>query len=448
MSITITVNQTEASPGNGVLLRIRQFTRHSPALGGATASANGAYETSITTTVAGSQVVGAVVNEASATAFTADAQSTFYDNFSDATNARQYGTLHGTSVTGTPGATNFGATNVAGAGGIALYEILAGPSALVENGLSLGAFTATGAHSVTSSAFSPQSGSLLVALVALNGSAANANVVTVTDSSGLVWTQQASHVNAAGGYAGVWTAQVPPVIANLIRQPSFSPRWLPQASFKRGRRIEPGWPQGNQGVQFPLWTREPGYSPRWAPQARYSRGRFFPPGWGQANQGAPWPSVTRQPGPSPKWLPHAIRMRGRRSEPGWGQANKGQAWPSVTSQPSWHPRWIPFTRLVHGRLFQPGWGQASQGVQFPLWHRQPEYSPKWAPHVLRIRTRRAEPGWGQGNQGTPFPLALRQPGWKPRWAPHVLRMRGRRSEPGWPQGATGTSLSQGIRSPG
>lgn len=280
--------------------------------------------------------------------------------------------------------------------------------------------------------------------------------------------------------------------------PSYSPKWLPQVSYRRGRIFEPAWPQGNQGAQFPLWTRQRGYSPKWAPlvrqvkrqaaffgnpvlpqaslgvqfplwtrqagrspkwapPGRVTRSRFFGnPVLPQSNQGVPFPLWTRQPGFSPKWAPLVRRAKrqGAFFQPAWPQFGQGVQFPLWTRQAGRSPKWSAQVRGVkrEGRFFAPGWPQAGQGVQFPLWTRQRSgYAPKWLPHVRRAERQTVffQPAWPQANQGTKAPLFLRtQPGYAPRWLPHVSSRRGRIFQPGWGQGNQGVPFPLWTRQAG
>src|SRR5260370_212819 len=129
-----------------------------------------------------------------------------------------------TSPTGTAGATVVGASAPWVGGQTALVEILAAGT-ITEDASSPASASTTAAASVVTASFTPPPGSLLVAIVSADAS--SATVVTVSDSSGLIWTERV-HSLAGGsqtGYAGMWTAQVP-----AIGGP------LPQAGSSQGRR--------------------------------------------------------------------------------------------------------------------------------------------------------------------------------------------------------------------
>jgi hypothetical protein len=236
MAITVTAAQG-GSTGNGILLRVKVLTGQAASPIGANASkantAAAALDTSITTTVTGSYVYGAV-ESAVAGSLTAAAGTTLFDNVNDPTNGEQYGTCRTTSTTGTPGATTVGATTSA-IGDVALLEILAG-TGLTEDASSPAPASTTATTTITSASFTPPAGSLLVAMVASDGGTGTVTV-TVSDSSSLTWTQRANAAGTHTGYAGVWTAPVPPPIiataaaagAGSVTAANFGP-WTAAAS--------------------------------------------------------------------------------------------------------------------------------------------------------------------------------------------------------------------------
>ena len=207
MSITVTATQGGCT-SNGLNLRVMVLTSASLAGTPATGSESGtaAHQASITTTAAGSLVYGAIADANGHTAFTAAASTTLIDNISDATNNCQYGSCKTTAVTGTPGAVTVGASApTTHGGGVALMEVLASGT-ITEDASAPAVATTKTATTITTAAFTPPSGAILVALVASDGNA----VVTMTVSGGsLTWTERIK-ANASGdGYAGVWTATAP-----------------------------------------------------------------------------------------------------------------------------------------------------------------------------------------------------------------------------------------------
>ena len=208
-TVTVTASSGGAGASNGILLRVKVLTGVAAVQNGATAvqssSASAAHQASITTTVTGSQVYGAMVSNTN-TVFTANANTTIADNYGDSTNLEQYGTGRTTSATGTPGALSVGASAPSQGGGCALAEIL--PQGTIYEDPSAPAVAVNEAGtSVTTAGFIPPGGSLLVALVCADG---GAGIETMTVSGGGVTWTEVSHANVSGAnYAGVWVAVAP-----------------------------------------------------------------------------------------------------------------------------------------------------------------------------------------------------------------------------------------------
>lgn len=211
MAITVTAAESVAT-FNGVLIRVKVLigTAAAPIGAIATQSGSGAKQQQITTTQTGSQVYGALL-EVGSTAFTANAQTTLFDNTTDAVNGLTAASCRSTSATGTPGAEVIGASApAAGGGGTSLLEILPSGTITEDASSPAGVYNASGSSAVTAS-FTPPAGALLVAMVAADASAAT--VVTVSDSSGLTWTQRVTTQSAGNSYTGIWTAQIPAAAA-------------------------------------------------------------------------------------------------------------------------------------------------------------------------------------------------------------------------------------------
>lgn len=206
MAITVTATQG-GSTANGILLRVKVLTNIAATQNGATKAASGSGgngDTTITTTTTGSQVYGASVGPNSSA--TPTSGTTIIDNVADATNGEQYVTWRSTSATGTPGAIDLGATNT-GYTGCAMLEVLPNGT-ITEDSSGPAAASTTSTTHVTSASFTPPAGSLLVALVSSDGGA-SATTMTVTDSSGLTWTEKIKGNTAGADYVGVWIAFVP-----------------------------------------------------------------------------------------------------------------------------------------------------------------------------------------------------------------------------------------------
>lgn len=206
MSMTVTATQGGATY-QGMLLRVMVLTGTAATQNGATASATAACSASITTTVSGSRVYGGITNGAT---FTADASTTLIDNFDDTTNTEFYGSFKTTSVTGTPGAVAVGANGGGDPfGDVAALEVL--PSGTITEDASAPAVVTTGtATTLTTAAFTPPAGSLLVALIGSCGDANGSTDTTMTvTGGGLTWTEAAHGASPSSCYAGVWIARMP-----------------------------------------------------------------------------------------------------------------------------------------------------------------------------------------------------------------------------------------------
>jgi hypothetical protein len=207
-SITVTAAES-GTTFNGILVRVKALTGATLTATPATAvfGGTGAQQASITTTQTGSFVYGAL-KTSSTTALTAAAGTTLLDNIVDSANIEILGSCRTTSATGTPGATTVGASAPSVGGQTALLEILPAGT-ITEDASSPASASTTAAVTITTASFTPPPGSLLVAMVSADAS--SATVITVSDSSGLVWTERIKEQAQGGqtGYAGVWTAVVP-----------------------------------------------------------------------------------------------------------------------------------------------------------------------------------------------------------------------------------------------
>jgi hypothetical protein len=203
------------SVANGLLLRVKVLTGASVNQFGGTAGTGSTSpftpSLSLTTTVTGSWVYGALVNGQTSTngsAFTPAAGNSLIDSFTDAPNAEQYGTTRTTAQTGTPGSTTVGASAPTMTGSIAFAEIVPDAGGLAEDPSGPAVATNTGGTSVASASFTPPPGSLLVAMVASDG---GSGVTTMALSGGgLTWTPLIEAHGSQNDYAGIWIARVGP----------------------------------------------------------------------------------------------------------------------------------------------------------------------------------------------------------------------------------------------
>ena len=220
---TVTATATGPASAVGVAMTVKALSGAASALD---IFNNGAYviwyangvsqapETSITPVATGSIVYGAVTQNigiSGGPSFTAASGTTFIQNIPDAVSNVIYGTFRGagTTTSGTP-ATLGGSAPANAYTTAALAEILAAGT-LTETATVSVAGILPGSYPTTSLALNayfasqPASGTLLVALVSANSNwpAANA-VITLSDSLGLTWYEQAAQ--SYPSYSGVWLA--------------------------------------------------------------------------------------------------------------------------------------------------------------------------------------------------------------------------------------------------
>ena len=208
MAITVTATQT-GSTSAGVTLRVMVLTQAATSQTGATAAIASAQSGSITTTQTGSRVYGASVAFTTGT-YTALGNTTSIDTIAD--NGEEDLTFKAAALTGTPGPTTLGYTSATGNGGIAMYEVLTAGT-LTEDASAPAVASTTAATTVTTAAFTPPAGSLLVAM---GVSQSNGSTVQLTVSGGgLQWVQKAAAGTGTNNYSGVWIAQVPATPAGI-----------------------------------------------------------------------------------------------------------------------------------------------------------------------------------------------------------------------------------------
>jgi phage tail-like protein len=202
--MTITAAQT-AGEANGILLRVLVLTQASVAGSPATADQSGgaAHTADITTTVDGSIVYGAVINGDAAALTYETPQCIGLDSVVDATNGVVYGTFY-TEATTDPEATLVGSPASYG-GGMAAFEVLPSGGAITVSATSPAVAVTTSAQSVSTAAFTPPEGSIIIALVASNGEYGDVTDVSVS-GGGLNWTQVVAGDAESNMYAGAWIA--------------------------------------------------------------------------------------------------------------------------------------------------------------------------------------------------------------------------------------------------
>ena len=205
-TLTVTATQGTSSTA-GMLLRVKVLTGAAAAAAqtGGSLVSSAAVNGNITTTVTGSRVYGAITN---AGALAAEPLCTLTDNFVDVPNSEDYASFRTTSATGTPGSTLVGATGTASFPGLAAQEILASGT-ITEDASGPAAVTTSTLTALTSALFAPPPGSLIVVMIACNGTGSGSAETCTVTGGGLTWTQTAHTVAAASLYAGVWIADFP-----------------------------------------------------------------------------------------------------------------------------------------------------------------------------------------------------------------------------------------------
>ena len=203
---TFTVTATEGgSTSVGIAMTVKVVTGQAAAQPGTVAGATSTTPSeAITPAASGSWVYGSVLGLAG-TYTPLAGTSTDQDAHLPGLEMCQCRST-GTSTGGTPETIGYTAT-VNGISAV-LAEIKAAGT-LTEDASSPAPVNAV-ATTVSTAAFTPPAGSLLVAMVASNGGA-GAATMALTDSSGLglTWTEQVKQNGAGNGYAGIWTAAMP-----------------------------------------------------------------------------------------------------------------------------------------------------------------------------------------------------------------------------------------------
>lgn len=138
-SITVTASwATNGSAGGNVVTKVllgAATTQTGAATGGA-GGGNIAPTCTLTPTVVGSHVYGAILDFATNATLTANANSTIIDQFLDSSNGDTWGTYKGAADTTTLTSTTFGATNANSAFNIAALEILPASTAVSQGSVS------------------------------------------------------------------------------------------------------------------------------------------------------------------------------------------------------------------------------------------------------------------------------------------------------------------------
>jgi hypothetical protein len=227
-SITVTAAQGGAGAHAGTILAVKVLTGQAASPIGVAAQA-AALEAAITPGATGSIIYGACADNADDVSLTAASGTTIISQVNGAgiSAAVVRKTATTTGGTGATVGTTSGFPNVPSC---ALLEILSG-TGLVEDSSTPAVASSATATSVTSASFSPPAGAILVALVGAGNSVSGQTTVTVTDSSGLTWTQRSVKDPSGAAHASVWTAELAtpvsvslPALTLALAAPAVTPQ--------------------------------------------------------------------------------------------------------------------------------------------------------------------------------------------------------------------------------
>ena len=218
MSFTVTATESGASANQGVYLQVQVLTgaiETGGATSGGTATTNVASQGSLTPNFSHSLPLFSISADALTGALPAAASNnTYYTNAVDSTDnwAYAFGYYSGTVTAATP--LTYGCGSAAGSdhGNWCAYEIQpSGGSTPAVDGSSPAAVGSPTVQAISTAAFTPPAGSVLVAMVVAGGTGSGAGItMTITDTSGLglVWTQRAVS-SASDNFQPTWVFTAP-----------------------------------------------------------------------------------------------------------------------------------------------------------------------------------------------------------------------------------------------
>ena len=210
MSFTITYTNTSTGAYTGLVLRVLVLDNATLATTPAVTLAKDRQNASITTTTTNSRVYGSTLNYAHGGAFTAEPLCTMLDNVNDTNEDSQYGTFYTTAATGTPGSTLVGAVGTSSGSCSAIEVLPVSGIAPSTNASSPGApYSTVTATTLTTAAFTPPAGKLLIALVVSIGGTVSTTTGAISDTSGLglTWNLWANAIGPP--WTGIYTAVMP-----------------------------------------------------------------------------------------------------------------------------------------------------------------------------------------------------------------------------------------------
>lgn len=204
MALTVTAHEASA---NAFYLRVLVLTSAVEAGGNSATARSGTPQASLTPAGSNSLLVWAVENFTNTTVPTVAANNTALDASAGLNgDAYAHGYYSAAVTSGTPVTVGCSASGTAQ---MAAYEIKAsGASTPTQDASAPALATSHATGSVTTASFTPPAGSVLVAVIACNDSSGTP-ALTVTDTSGLTWTQRVIMNQFNQSIAAVYTATVP-----------------------------------------------------------------------------------------------------------------------------------------------------------------------------------------------------------------------------------------------
>jgi hypothetical protein len=358
MSITVTATQG-GSTNPGIFLRVIVFDNAAlPASPNVVVqSAAAAHQVTLTPAVTGSLAYCAVVNGNDGGAAW-DTGVTGIDWVQDTTNDLAYadGVSTATLTEGTPFTVGSPASYGGGCVGVEVQPSGGTPSSDASSPAPVDSFTAT---TVSTAAFSPPAGALMLAFVAAGGLFGDVTTMSVT--GGPTWTQLGPANAASQFYAGIWYATAPgagvafrsPSVPLLRRRvialfPSQPRRTVPHAPVPnrtssasrtsphnpaRAFLPRPGKIRSSAGVPVTVPPPPAHFYPLHGPHVP-ARKFLVRPGWVNASAGAPVYIAPVPPaGAATPSLPEAIPAPLQITEPGPGQPG-GPGGPGGSASPA------------------------------------------------------------------------------------------------------------------
>ena len=322
----VTATQGGTGTDNGIILTVRVLTGAADTQDGATSTSSTITtpQQAITPIASGSVVYGAVTNASEAVSFTANGSTTFSQNVLYTGDGDTFGTFRSTSTTtaSTPVTVGASAPTGQGAGNIhfAAAEILTSGT-LAEDPSSPAGKNTTTATSVSTAAFTPPPGTLLVAMVSSNGLGSGTLTMTVSDTSGLTWVQAAG---TTYDMASVWLAWVPGVfqpqgqaVRGRLTAEQQSP---PGLTYSRSGR---SWSSGRVSASYGSPPANPASGPVFRQRTTPAQARPPLPARGRTGSNRGAPLFISVPGPVFRQKTSPARIRPVLPPRGRAGSNKG-----------------------------------------------------------------------------------------------------------------------------